>query len=126
MQSAIIPIGLRPQRGLQKHKSKTDILRKEAIRFVDEQWKPDMIKDKMLRNMMKTEYIRRFRLEVKHKCKRKKNKILVDKFLKRRNKTLKGLTYKEYRILLKRLKGKKKTRRRKHRRRGRCTRRTIF
>jgi hypothetical protein len=122
MQSAIIPIGLRPGRGSQKHKSKTEILRKEAIRFVDEQWKPDMIKDKILRNMMKTEYIRRFRLEIKHKCKRKRNKILVDKFLKRYRKSLKGLTYKEYRILLKHLKGKKKTKRR-HRRRNRCTRR---
>jgi len=123
MQSAIIPIGLKTEQGLRKHKSKTDILRKEAIRFVDEQWKPEIIKDKILRNMMKTEYVRRFRLEIEHKTKRnRKNKILVDKFLKRHKTTLKGLSYKQYISLLKQVKMKRKTKRGK-RRRGRCTRR---
>ena len=69
MQSAIIPIKLRPNQGLRKGKSQNEVLRKEAIRFVDEQWDPEMIKDKILRNMMKSEYIRRFRLEIKHKYK---------------------------------------------------------
>ena len=126
MQSAIIPIKLRPNQGLRKGKSQNEVLRKEAIRFVDEQWDPEMIKDKILRNMMKSEYIRRFRLEIKHKYKRKRNKILVDKFLKHRHKTLNGLTYKDYKILLKRLKRKGKTRRGKRRKRSRCTRRIIF
>ena len=51
MQSAIIPIKLRPNQGLRKGKSQNEVLRKEAIRFVDEQWDPEMIKDKILRNM---------------------------------------------------------------------------
>ena len=121
MQSAIIPIGFKANQGL-KRKPKTEILRKEAIRFVDEQWKPEIIKDKVLRNMMKTEYIRRFRLEIEHKYRRKKNKALIDKFLRHRKNTLKGLSYKEYLLLLKKLKKKKKTKRAK-RRHGRCTRR---
>ena len=122
MQSAIIPIGLRPESRLKRSKPKTEVLRKEAIRFVDEQWDPNIIKDKMIRNMMKTEYIRRFRLDIEHKYRRKKNKVLIDKFLRSRKNTLKGLSYKEYLLLLRKLKKKKKTKRGK-RRRGRCTRR---
>ena len=122
MQSAIIPIGLRPESRLKRSKPKTEVLRKEAIRFVDEQWDPNIIKDKMLRNMMKTEYIRRFRLDIEHKYRRKNNKVLIDKFLRSRKNTLKCLSYKEYLLLLRKLKKKKKTKRGK-RRRGRCTRR---
>lgn len=127
MQSAIINVNIPSKRFKQNLSPLKEILRKEALRFVDEQWDPDFIKNQDLRLIMKKEYVRRFRLEIQAKMKKRNLKRYIDNYLKRHKiPTIAALTYAQLKILLKKIntiQQTKKRRRRKNNKKGQQTKR---
>ena len=119
MQSAIINVNIPSQRFKTKFSSSRERLRKEALRFADEQWDPNFIKNQDLRRIMKKEYIRRFRLELQAKMKKRNVKRMIQNYLKRHKQTsITALTYTQLKALLKKINTIQKTKKRKNRRKN--------